>query len=229
MKVKCNHCGKSIERRACKVKWNKTGRWFCNRTCQVAFSNKRVIEACVECGTEFASRPYIVARRKKPYCSKECRKTSRTYPCCSCGKPVKRQPSHAKGQVFCSTDCAEKTRFSKGAAPWNKGVKGLRYSPSTEFKKGPRPDKRAAIGTVSIRVHKRSKESRAWVKIANPDKWMLRARLVWITANGPIPRGYIIHHKDRDTLNDSLNNLELMTKSQHAIEHSSEIMKARHG
>ena len=30
-----------------------------------------------------------------------------------------------------------------------------------------------------------------------------------------IPLGLIIHHKDENRLNNSLNNLELMTRSQH--------------
>lgn len=44
--------------------------------------------------------------------------------------------------------------------------------------------------------------------------------LVWEVFNGPVPEGYCIHHKDHNKLNDRLDNLELMTKAEHAKHHS---------
>jgi len=43
---------------------------------------------------------------------------------------------------------------------------------------------------------------------------------VWIAANGPIPQGHVIHHKDHDTNNNTLQNLELCNTSDHAKYHS---------
>lgn len=40
-------------------------------------------------------------------------------------------------------------------------------------------------------------------------------REVWRTANGPIPKGCEIHHKDKDPGNNALSNLEMMTESEH--------------
>jgi hypothetical protein len=45
-------------------------------------------------------------------------------------------------------------------------------------------------------------------------------RLIWELANGPIPEGYIVHHRDHDKLNNDLSNLELMTHQQHAEHHN---------
>jgi hypothetical protein len=47
-------------------------------------------------------------------------------------------------------------------------------------------------------------------------------RRVWRQAHGPIPRGYVVHHKDGDGFNNDLSNLELMEKSEHARMHANE-------
>lgn len=44
-------------------------------------------------------------------------------------------------------------------------------------------------------------------------------RDVWEAANGPIPPGYHIHHKDHDPLNNDLANLELIAPTQHIKHH----------
>lgn len=44
-------------------------------------------------------------------------------------------------------------------------------------------------------------------------------RLVWEVANGPIPKGFHIHHKDRNRLNNELSNLELVHRRDHARLH----------
>jgi hypothetical protein len=48
-------------------------------------------------------------------------------------------------------------------------------------------------------------------------------KLVWEAFNGPVPKGYCVHHKDHNKLNDRLDNLELMTKSEHMRHHFSGI------
>lgn len=40
-------------------------------------------------------------------------------------------------------------------------------------------------------------------------------RLIWEKANGNIPDGYVIHHKDGNRLNNDLSNLELMELHEH--------------
>ena len=42
---------------------------------------------------------------------------------------------------------------------------------------------------------------------------------VWEAANGPRPKGYVVHHIDGDHLNNALDNLQLMTHWQHAKHH----------
>lgn len=44
-------------------------------------------------------------------------------------------------------------------------------------------------------------------------------RLVWSQANGRIPKGYDVHHKDGNQQNNKLSNLELLTESDHGKAH----------
>ena len=50
-------------------------------------------------------------------------------------------------------------------------------------------------------------------------------KYIWESVNGPIPSGYEIHHKDENKLNNSLDNLECLTKSDHACRHSDKLIK----
>ena len=44
-------------------------------------------------------------------------------------------------------------------------------------------------------------------------------RLVWEKYYGTIPEGYIVHHKDENKLNWSIDNLELLTRAEHTDAH----------
>ena len=40
-------------------------------------------------------------------------------------------------------------------------------------------------------------------------------REVWEKANGKIPKGYVIHHKNNLSFENNIENLEMMTQSEH--------------
>lgn len=46
-------------------------------------------------------------------------------------------------------------------------------------------------------------------------------RVVWEYHNGAIPKGYDIHHKDRDRSNNQIENLELLSEYEHCHHHMS--------
>ena len=50
-------------------------------------------------------------------------------------------------------------------------------------------------------------------------QYALEHRLVWIAAHGPIPDGYIIHHKNRDRTDNRLENLEMLPQGLHRRGH----------
>lgn len=55
--------------------------------------------------------------------------------------------------------------------------------------------------------------------ISTSDAHTLLHRDIWIAANGPIPAGMDVHHKDEDKGNNKLSNLELISKAAHASHH----------
>jgi hypothetical protein len=62
-----------------------------------------------------------------------------------------------------------------------------------------------------------------YVKIADPDVWKPKHRLIWEKANGPVPKGHVIMFADGNKSNFDLSNLllvskkALMTMNTHAL------------
>ncbi len=54
--------------------------------------------------------------------------------------------------------------------------------------------------------------------------WQAQYRKIWQHANGAAPEGFHIHHRDFDSLNDSLANLELMGEAEHRTLHVSAML-----
>lgn len=164
--------------------------------------------------------------------------------CKRCGSPTRWLKRKGRFSVFCGLDCdrawrSEKQKgkricvgfpppnvFKPGHVPWNKHLKGIHLSPATQFKPGPRPDMRDALGAVKVRKCKGG-NCRAFVKVAQPNRWRLRAVVVWEAANGPIPKGSLVHHKNRDSLDDRLENLQCMTRAEHIAEHRDDLLAAK--
>lgn len=146
--------------------------------------------------------------------------------CEQCGAVFRRRRSGARSIKFCSLPCCWEWRkshkapgqFRRGDEPWNKGLKGMHLSRSTEFRKGQRAINRAEIRAVRIRREGDSLK-RAWVKVAEPNVWKPRGHLVWEAAYGPLPRGMVLHYRDGDSMNDTLPNLMPMARASHLKTH----------
>ena len=65
------------------------------------------------------------------------------------------------------------------------------------------------------------------MKVAEPNVWRLRAVLVWEQAHGPLGKGLVVHHVNRDTLDDRLENLEAIDRASHLQEHRPEFEAKR--
>jgi hypothetical protein len=119
------------------------------------------------------------------------------------------------------------TRFKKGvsASPLTQFQPGISASPETQFQKGQLPHNRVPIGTVRIRIETNTGSARAWVKTKTG--WRKRAVVEWEKAHHRrVPKGKIIHHRDRNTVNDSPRNLVALTRKQHTNEHRIELLAA---
>lgn len=51
-------------------------------------------------------------------------------------------------------------------------------------------------------------------------------RYVWEKHNGPIPKGFHVHHVDGDKSNNSVKNLEIIERRKHLSEHQNKWIKA---
>lgn len=70
MKLKCNHCGKEIQRRNRHGKRNKN--FYCNKQCSYAAKEKKFLVSCDWCKTEFKKKRNDVARTNHNLCSRGC-------------------------------------------------------------------------------------------------------------------------------------------------------------
>jgi len=115
--------------------------------------------------------------------------------------------------------------FKKGYTPWNKGInlpyevwnkglKGIHLSQRTEFKKGHKLSmKKNGIIGQSI-----DKEGR--VRLYINKQQIFRSHINWIRHNQmPIPKGFVVHHRDMDKNNDNINNLLLLPSTLHKQMH----------
>src|SRR5262249_36767458 len=57
----------------------------------------------------------------------------------------------------------------------------------------------------------------AHISNRKPPLWLHRE--IWKAAHGPIPEGHFIHHRDGNPLNNSLENLECISRAGHTQEH----------
>lgn len=105
---------------------------------------------------------------------------------------------------------------------------GEHLSSTTEFQTGHIPSNKLPVGSVTIRQHKKD-HPRAWVKVAQPNTWILRAIHVWTSNGGQIPPGFVVHHLNHDALDDRVENLALLTRAAHRQHHQAELAAGKEG
>lgn len=104
-------------------------------------------------------------------------------------------------------------RFTKGIVPANKGKK---MSPElyakcsrTMFKKGQMPTKHREVGSERINV-----DGYVEVKVAEPNKWKLKHRVIWEAVHGPVPKGFNIQFRNGNRLDLRLENLYIISRAE---------------
>jgi hypothetical protein len=115
------------------------------------------------------------------------------------------------------------TRFRKGHEAHNKGRRMTDIIPPekihliqiNQFKPGHIPKNTLYDGAITIRQKYSNGEKYLYIRLAKA-KWMPLHRHIWTTANGPIPKGYIIQFKDHNPLNCDLDNLYMISRADHA-------------
>lgn len=104
-------------------------------------------------------------------------------------------------------------KFRKGQTPHNKGKKMPKevYEKvkHTMFAKGNVPPNHRPVGSERI-----SKDGYIEVKVAEPNKWRLKQRVVYEEAKGEIPEGCPIIFLDGNKRNFDIENLRCITRSE---------------
>lgn len=104
-------------------------------------------------------------------------------------------------------------KFIKGQTPHNKGKKMPKevYEKvkHTMFAKGNVPPNHRPVGSERI-----SKDGYIEVKVAEPNKWRLKQRVVYEEAKGKIPEGCTIIFLDGNKRNFDIDNLRCVTRSE---------------
>lgn len=106
--------------------------------------------------------------------------------------------------------------FAPGEKSWNAGLKGWcagGKSVDTQFKKGVTPTNHRPVGSERID----NKDGYISIKVAEPNQWALKHRVVWESVNGPVPKDMMLWFKDNDRLNCKPDNLMLVTRAQNAV------------
>ena len=116
------------------------------------------------------------------------------------------------------------TRFHKGHIPENKGK---RVSPETYakcqptmFKKGHINENKRDVGAERVNV-----DGYIETKVAEPNVWKLKHRIVWEQHNGVIPAGYNVQFKNHNTQDCRIENLYLISKAEQMRTENSLIAK----
>lgn len=101
-------------------------------------------------------------------------------------------------------------RFEKGQKAWNKDMKGLRTGGEKGwFKKGQTPLNHRTVGSERVNV-----DDYVEIKVAEPNIWKLKHRVVWQKENGPIPKSHAVIFGDGNRKNFDLDNLILVSRAQ---------------
>lgn len=103
-------------------------------------------------------------------------------------------------------------QFKKGHITWNKGTKGLTKANKTSFKKGDVPQNYRPVGSERI-----TKDGYIEIKIADPNKWETKNRIVYREHYGEIPPGHKVIYADGNKLNNDPSNLILVSDSEELI------------
>lgn len=115
------------------------------------------------------------------------------------------------GMMSCNHPNNVAARFTKGHVPDNKGKKmsSDQYAKCqpTMFKKGQPCWNHKEVGS-----ERTNRDGYREVKVAEPNKWKLKHRVIWEQENGPIPKGYNVQFKNHNPQDLRIENLYLISK-----------------
>jgi hypothetical protein len=127
--------------------------------------------------------------------------------------------SEVSGRLLYGHERGGATRFQKGQVPHNKGLRRPGWHRGrmreTQFKKGENPHTWQPVGTEVVR------DGYVWIKWSDDHRptyknWKSKHQWLWEQAHGPVPAGHIVRFKDGNRANFALDNLECVSRAEHA-------------
>lgn len=85
---------------------------------------------------------------------------------------------------------------------------------------------KSKIDSNRIKIWPRSTDDYFFIKVGSAKRKLLH-RYVWELYYGPIPEGFIVHHKNENKKCNCITNLELITLSKHSIMHNGGCLNGR--
>lgn len=138
----------------------------------------------------------------------------------SLGLESSREKIQRTGYEASKSPASIAARFKNGSVPLNKGKK---VSPEiyakmqpTMFKKGHSPVNHREVGSERINV-----DGYIEIKVAEPNRWRLKHRVIWEQVNGTIPRGYNVQFKNHNPQDCRIENLYLISKAEQMAKENS--------
>jgi hypothetical protein len=105
-------------------------------------------------------------------------------------------------------------QFEKGNKPYNKGIKRGSFGrmAETQFKKGITPPRHRKIGSTRV-----DKDGTLYIKVAEPNIWKSKQKIVWEKHHGELSKGNIITFLDGNTDNYEIENLAAVDRATNLI------------
>jgi Mor family transcriptional regulator len=127
---------------------------------------------------------------------------------------LKKSPEYLKEHVY-TIQPSVQHQFVKGHKVWNKGVKlGEGFGgKATQFPKGHKPHNWKPEGSIRTNVD-------GYKEIKVGKKYVLLHRHIYVAQVGEIQNDEVIRFKDGNKTNLDLNNLEKISREEHAIRNS---------
>jgi hypothetical protein len=127
-------------------------------------------------------------------------------------KPSRERLQQA-GRELAKTEKSAAARFKVGHIPAGKGKKVSQETYAkmrrTMFQKGHTPANHKEVGSERV-----SRDGYVEVKVAEPNTWRHKHRVIWEQANGKIPKGCNIQFRNGDKTDIRLENLYIISRQE---------------